>query len=134
MKNKLLIALAIVRIMVGVTFILHGAQKVFGLFGGPGLHGFAQWAAGYSISPSLAYIAAFAEFIGGVLLTVGVMIHLGGAMVIGVMLGAIFLIHGTNHYFIQNNGFEYPFVLTVLTIALMIAYPVVNPLLLLRKR
>lgn len=57
--------LTIVRLMLGIIFILHGSQKVLGLFGGPGLAGFTAWLAGYGVPTFLAYLAAFAEFIGG---------------------------------------------------------------------
>lgn len=70
-------ALAVIRIMLGLIFIAHGSQKVFGLFGGPGLAGFATWLGTYGLPPVLAYLAAFAEFIGGALLVTGYFAKLG---------------------------------------------------------
>lgn len=113
-------ALAVIRIMLGLIFIAHGSQKVFGLFGGPGLAGFATWLGTYGLPPVLAYLAAFAEFIGGALLVTGYFAKLGGLMTSAVMLGAIFIIHWPK-FFAQNGGFEYPLVLLITTLAVVCA-------------
>ncbi len=122
-QAALLYALAIVRITVGFTFFLHGAQKVFGWFGGPGLATFVQWSANYGISSFWAYCAAGAECLGGFLLMTGIVAELGALLVIPVMIGAIFLIHGTKAYFVQNQGFEYPFVLMLFALAIIVGGP-----------
>lgn len=116
-------ALLIVRLMLGAIFIAHGGQKVLGLFGGPGLEGFAQWSATMGIAAWLAYLAAFAEFIGGILLFFGIAAELGALMVIGVMLGAIWFVHWHNGFFIQNNGFEYTLSLIVFAFAIIVGGP-----------
>ncbi len=64
-------ALTIVRLVLGSIFILHGGQKVLGLFGGPGLQGFIAWIGTMGVPAWLAYLAAFAEFIGGILMFLG---------------------------------------------------------------
>lgn len=112
-------ALTIIRIMLGAIFIAHGSQKVLGLFGGPGLSGFATWLGTYGIPPALAYLAAFAEFIGGLLLLSGYLTWLGGLMTSAVMVGAIVVIHWP-HFFVQNGGFEYPLMLIITTIAVVL--------------
>lgn len=121
--NYVALALFIVRVTTGFTFFLHGSQKLFGWFGGPGLNGFAQWSAPYGINAFWAYCAAFAECLGGVLLLTGIFAQLGALMVIAVMIGAIVLIHGTHTYFVQNNGFEYPFVLILYALATLVGGP-----------
>ncbi len=113
-------ALLMVRLVVGSIFILHGSQKVFGWFGGPGLQGFANWTASLGVPTILGYLAAFAEFIGGIMIFFGIFPALGAAMIIPVMLGAVFLVHWKGGYFIQNNGFEYPFNLILLLVAIII--------------
>lgn len=122
-SNSCQLALFVVRITLGVTFFLHGSQKVLGIFGGPGLKGFSQWLGGYGLTPAWAYLAAFAEFIGGILLIAGAYSEIGVILTGGVMLGAIFIIHGTSKYFVQHNGFEYPFVLLLLLSAILIGGP-----------
>lgn len=115
-------ALFIIRLALGATFFLHGSQKVFGWFGGPGLEGFVNWAGTFGIPSTLAYLAAFAEFIGGCLMFAGIATEVGAILSIGVMLGAIFLIHWPK-YFVQNGGFEYPLMLIIFSIALIIGGP-----------
>lgn len=115
-------ALTIIRMMLGALFIAHGSQKVLGLFGGPGLSGFASWLGTYGVPPVLAYLSAFSEFIGGLLLLSGYFTWLGGIMTSVVMLGAIFIIHWPN-FFVQNNGFEYPLMLIVTTFAVVLGTP-----------
>ncbi len=50
------VALFIVRCALGSTMILHGAQKVFGAFGGQGIGGFVTWLATLGVPPLLAYV------------------------------------------------------------------------------
>lgn len=115
--------LLIVRLVLGSIFILHGTQKVFGWFGGPGLQGFLDWIGGYGVASFWAYLAAFAEFIGGCLLFLGIASEIGALLVIPVMIGAVFLIHWPHGYFVQYNGFEYPFNLILFALAIIIGGP-----------
>lgn len=117
------LALAVVRMTLGSIFILHGAQKVFGVLGGPGLEGFVQWGATIGLSPALAYAAAFAELIGGIMLFFGIAAELGALLTIPVMIGAVALVHWPHGYFMQVGGFEYPFNLILLALAVIIGGP-----------
>lgn len=105
------LALTLLRVATGAVFVAHGAQKVLGLFGGPGLEGFAQWSATLGIPSWLAYAAAFAEFIGGLLLISGIGASLGALLAGAVMLGAIWFVHLDKGFFAQNGGYEYALVL-----------------------
>ncbi len=116
-------ALTIARIMLGVVFIAHGSQKVLGLFGGPGLQGFVSWIGGYGVPWYLAYLAAFGEFVGGILLLLGAYAELGALMVMPVMLGAIVLVHRNSGFFIQSGGYEYVLTLFVFLVAIVIGGP-----------
>ena len=123
-SNRAQWGLFIVRIMLGIIFIAHGGQKLLGVFGGPGLQGFAQWAWTTMKLPAfLAYLAAFAEFVGGILLFLGVASELGALMIIPVMIGAVFLVHWSQGFFSQNGGFEYPFSLIFFLLAIVIGGP-----------
>ena len=117
------LGLLLVRLTLGSIFFFHGAQKVLGLFGGSGLEGFVQWAATLHIPTWLAYLGAFSEFIGGILLFLGIFSELGALAVIGVMLGAIYYVHLDKGYFIQNGGFEYPLNLILFSLAIIIGGP-----------
>lgn len=116
-------ALTILRIMLGCIFIAHGGQKVLGLFGGPGLEGFVQWATSQGIPTVLAYLGAFAEFIGGLLLLSGIAAELGALLTIPVMLGAIIYVHWPHGFFIQNGGFEYVLSLIISALVIIIGGP-----------
>lgn len=120
------LGLNIIRIATGLIFMAHGSQKVFGLFGGPGLQGFAQWAATVGIPGWLAYAAAFSEFIGGVLLLFCITAPLGALMTAGVMLGAIWFVHFNSGFFSQNGGFEYPLLLLIISVAIIISHVMNN--------
>jgi putative oxidoreductase len=113
-------ALAIVRMTIGSVFILHGMQKVFGSFGGPGLEGFAQSLAGMGIASIWSYLAAFCELIGGIMLFFGIAAEIGAFLVIPVMAVGVYLIHWSKGYFAQNGGYEYALNLIFLAIAIII--------------
>ena len=81
------------RLALGVAFIGHGAQKVFGSFGGPGFAKFTSFPAPFSfMRPSAAWmgVAAFAELIGGALVLLGLFTRVGAFLITCVMLTAIF--------------------------------------------
>ena len=113
-------ALCLIRLMLGVVFIAHGSQKVLGLFGGPGLTNFVAWAATVGIPAWLGYWAALFELAGGLLLFCGIASELGAVMIMCVMMGAIWFVHGSHGFFLQNNGFEYVLVLLLMALAIII--------------
>lgn len=114
-------ALSIVRLLVGITFTLHGSQKVFGFFGGSGLEGFANYiSSAFKFPGILGYIAAFIEFGGGILLILGLFTQYAALAIMPVMLVAFFGVHFKNGYFAQNGGFEYVLNLLVLLFVLII--------------
>lgn len=116
-------ALLILRLLLGSTFILHGSQKVLGLFDGPGLTGFAAAVSKTGAPAALAYLAAFFEFIGGWLVLLGIAAEIGALMIAPVMLVAIAAVHWKHGYFSQKQGFEYPFNLLLVAIALILGGP-----------
>ncbi len=123
LSNKCERALSIVRIMLGIIFIAHGAQKVLALFGGPGLEGFVQWSATIGIPSWLAYIAAFSELIAGISLLLGLASELGAILAIALMAGAIYFVHFKSGFFAQNGGYEYALSLLVFSLAILVGGP-----------
>jgi putative oxidoreductase len=119
-KNHYDIALLLVRIVVGSTFVMHGAQKVLGWFGGSGLSGFVGWLQTAGVPAWLSTIAAYVELLGGISVLLGILPELGALGIICVMIGAIYLVHGGKGYFSQNGGFEYPLNLIVLCLAIIL--------------
>lgn len=103
------IALLILRIVIGLLFIGHGAQKLFGWFGGHGITGTANWLESLGLSPPKfwAIVSGSAEFFGGFGLVLGLFTPVAAALIIGVMLMAIIKIHWVNGLWITQNGMEY---------------------------
>jgi len=116
-------ALLIVRLTLGSTLLLHGLQKVLGMFGGTGLPRFALWLAKYGVSWQLSYLAAFVELAAGCMLIVGIQTRLAAIMSIVFLSTAIYLVHSSSGYFELKGGFEYPLNLIFLACALLIAGP-----------
>lgn len=104
----------LLRLSLGIVMFAHGAQKVLGWFGGPGLEGtFAMFEQSFGIPPALAALAIAAEFLGGLLLIVGAFGRLA-ALAIGVdMIVAALVAHVSNGFFMNwsgqqaGEGFEY---------------------------
>ncbi len=110
-----------VRIAAGAIFAAHGAQKLFGWFGGYGLEGTAGWMASIGLEPGylMASLAGGAEFFGGLLLIIGLAVRPAALMLAITMLVAIVTVHFANGLFMSNNGYEYGLVLLVMSIGLM---------------
>lgn len=110
-----------VRIAIGLTFAAHGAQKLFGWFGGYGLEGTAGWMESIGLAPGilLATLAGSAEFFGGLLLVIGLLVRPAALVLAATMLVAIVTVHIGNGLFMSNNGYEYGLALMVVSISLV---------------
>lgn len=102
------IALLILRIVAGVLFAGHGAQKLFGWFGGPGLSGTARTFESIGLRPGRVHAGAagFNEFAGGLLLAAGLLVPLAGALIIATMTAAVITVHAKNGPWVTNKGWE----------------------------
>ena len=112
----------ILRVPVGLTLAAHGAQKLFGWFGGYGLEGTGQWMASLGLEPGylMALMAGSAEFFGGLALVLGLLTRPAAVVVAFAMLIAIFAVHIDNGLFMENNGYEFALTLFVVSLALAI--------------
>src|SRR5690349_4388359 len=112
------IGLLIIRLVVGILFIGHGAQKLFGWFGGYGLKGTGGWFESVGVKPgvTMALFAGLAELIGGILFTLGLLTPLAGIIIAGTMIIAIVKVHGPNGVWATSNGYEYNLTLIAVTI------------------
>jgi len=111
-----------VRVAVGTIFAAHGAQKLFAWFGGYGLEGTAGWMESIGLAPGLlmATLAGSAEFFGGLLLIIGLLVR-PAAFVLGVtMIVAIVTVHFENGLFMSANGYEFSLALLAITIGLLV--------------
>jgi putative oxidoreductase len=101
----------------GVIMAAHGAQKLFGAFGGPGLEKTVE-----TMGP-VGYLVAVGEFFGGLGLVVGFLTRFSAAALIVVMIGAVAMVHGKNGFFLSANGFEYNLALIGLLVPVVVAGP-----------
>ncbi len=110
------------RLSAGVIFVAHGAQKLFGSFGGPGLEGTGQWMASIGLEPGylMALGAGSAEFFGGIALLIGLLTRPAAFMLAMTMLVAIVTVHLPNGLFLSNNGYEFGLALLGITVALIV--------------
>lgn len=116
------IAALVLRVPVGIILAAHGAQKLFGWFGGYGLEGTGQWMASIGLEPGylMALLAGSAEFFGGLALVLGLLTRPAAAVSAFTMLVAIFSVHFEHGLFLTNNGYEYALTLFAATVALAI--------------
>lgn len=118
------VGLALIRVMVGVVFVFHGSQKLFGVFGGPGMEGFAGYVATLGVpAPTLAaWLAALAEFGGGLAFILGAGTRLAAVPLVITMLVAAFGVHGSA-FSVQAQGMEYALTLGVASLGLAFTGP-----------
>ena len=116
----------VVRLGLGVIFFAHGAQKVFGWFGGRGLSatiaGFRQM----NIPPAATVLAAFIECFGGLAVLVGFLTRPAALGLIAVMLVAIAKVHAAHGFFLnwsmtpgKGHGFEFNLALLAMALAIL---------------
>lgn len=118
--QRLDLGLTILRIVLGIVFVMHGGQKlfVFGLDGVAG--GFAQM--GVPAPGLTGPLTALVEFFGGLALVFGLLSRLAAVGLIVVMLGAIAMVHIAAGFF-APNGFEFPLTLIAGLAAIVLIGP-----------
>ena len=111
------------RLTLGLIFIGHGAQKVFGAFGGPGWAKMTSFPAPFPfMRPSWLWMgaAALSELIGGILVLLGLLTRVGAFLILCVMLTAMLGVHLKGGFFLPS-GIEYTVALAGVCLALLIA-------------
>lgn len=108
---------------VGIIFTAHGAQKLFGWFGGYGLEGTGQFMASMGLNPGvlMAALAGSAEFFGGLALILGLLTRPAAAVLAFTMLVALLSVHLHNGLFMANNGYEFALALLAASISLVVS-------------
>lgn len=119
------LGLLLIRLVVGISFMGHGTQKLFGWFGGYGPKGTGGWMESIGIKPGvmMAVLVGLAELVGGFLFAAGLLTSVGAALIVITMLGAIFKVHLANGYWADKGGIEFPFILAVIAIAISLIGP-----------
>jgi putative oxidoreductase len=113
------------RVVVGLLFVGHGTQKLFGWFGGGGREGTASMFESLGLQPAslMAVAAAGCEAGGGLLIALGLLTPFGAAAITAVMITAIATVHYANGIWNTQKGFEYNLVLIAAVFAITGAGP-----------
>ncbi|CAN5868512.1 DoxX family protein [soil metagenome] len=111
--------IVVLRVVVGLVFLVNGASKV--LFGGLGETSAAISSAGIPAAGIVALAVGGLEFVAGILLTLGVLIRPFAVLLAVEMVFAILLVHLQNGFFAANGGYEYPLVMLAALVAIAMA-------------
>src|SRR5438093_5910495 len=119
------IALLILRLVVGLTLAVHGTQKLFGWFAGPGLTRLMQGFEKQGFKPVWLWVSfvILGEVGGGLSVALGFLTPLGAAGIFGVMFMATFKVHWKNGFIVSKGGYEYTLVLMAVSIAIGLIGP-----------
>jgi len=111
--------LTILRIVVGIVFLVHGYQKLFHM----GFHGVAGFFghAGIPLPMLSAVIVTLVEFVGGIMLVAGIGVRIAAALNAVDMTVAVLFVHLKHGFGAQNGGFEYPLTLLAATLCLALS-------------
>jgi putative oxidoreductase len=103
------LGLLVLRVVLGIIMVAHGAQKLFGWWGGPGLRGTAGMCEHLAFRTPLLMACglALAETIGGLSIAFGLLTPLGALLVVLVMANAVYLVHLPKGFFASNGGYEF---------------------------
>ena len=120
------VSITILRVILGVVFFAHGAQKMLGWFGGFGSHGTMGAFAQMGMPAALALLVICTEFFGGLGLIVGLLTRIASLGIAGLMVGAIFMVHLHNGFFMnwmgtqKGEGIEYHLLVLAMAAALLL--------------
>jgi putative oxidoreductase len=119
------LAVLILRLFLGVAFVMHGAQKLLGAFGGSGIAGVTGMLAKMGMEPShiWAWVLSITEFVGGVCVVLGFLTRFWAAGLVIDMAVAVFKVHLANGFFASRNGFELPLALGVMALVILLTGP-----------
>lgn len=117
--------LLLLRIIAGLLFAGHGAQKLFGWFGGKGFEQHIALMRKMNFHPAVLWgtLSACSEFFGGLGLVFGVLTPLAAAALLGPMLVAIIKVHWSKGLWASNGGFEFPLLMGTAAFAIGLVGP-----------
>jgi putative oxidoreductase len=120
------VSLTTLRVVLGVVFFAHGAQRMLGWFGGDGFQGTMGALTQTGMPAPVAVLIICAQFFGGLGLIVGLLTRIASLGVAGLMIGAIFMVHLQNGFFMnwmgtqKGEGIEYHLLALAMAAALLL--------------
>ncbi len=118
--------LTILRLVLGVVFFAHGAQKMLGWFGGYGFHGTMGAFTRMGMPSPLAFLIIATEFFAALGLLAGFLTRIAALGIGGLMVGAISMVHAHNGFFMnwygnqKGEGYEYHLLVLAIAVALLL--------------
>ncbi len=115
----------ILQLLLGGVFIAHGAQKLFGVFQGPGITGMTAMLLKLGFDPAFfwAWVASIVEFFGGLFIFFGFLTRIWAVLIIVEMIVAIIKVNWAMGFFWTKGGLEFPLTLGVIALALVLVGP-----------
>jgi putative oxidoreductase len=119
------LGLLVLRLVVGLLFVGHGAQKLFGSFGGHGVDGTGGFFESLGLRPgrTMALAAGLSELVGGALLALGLATPLAALLIVSTMITAIWTVHFAKGLWNTEGGYEFNLVLAAVAFALVATGP-----------
>jgi putative oxidoreductase len=120
------VSFTILRVVLGVVFFAHGAQRTLGWFGGVGFHGAMEDLAHTGMPAPIAFLIICAQFFGGLGLVAGLLTRIASLGIAGLMVGAIFMVHMPYGFFMnwtgtqRGEGIEYHLLALAMAAALLV--------------
>jgi putative oxidoreductase len=120
------VSLTTLRLILGVVFFAHGAQKMLGWFGGYGFHGTMAFFTQLGMPAPVAFLIICTEFFGGLGLILGLLTRIPALGIVALMTGAIFMVHLPNGFFMnwagnqKGEGFEFHLLALAIAAALLL--------------
>jgi putative oxidoreductase len=119
-SGSLSAGLLLIRLMLATVFIFHGAQILFGVFGGPGPAGFAG---AMHLSLLQARLVGISELCGGLSMCLGFLVPLGALAIVVPMVGAIYLVHWPHGLSVTQGGMEFALSMAIFAIGIALTGP-----------
>ncbi|HOP80525.1 MAG TPA: DoxX family protein, partial [Armatimonadota bacterium] len=115
----------IIRVVLGIIFMAHGAQKLFGAFDGGGISGTAGFLGDLGLQPASfwAWVVALVEFFGGLAVFIGLLTGVAALLLVANMIVAMAAVHWSQGFFAAQGGFEFPLALAAMALSLVFSGP-----------
>jgi putative oxidoreductase len=121
------VGMFLVRLFLGIVMFPHGAQKMLGWFGGGGFSGTVQGMTGMGLPAAVVVLIIIGEFFGALGLIFGFLGRVAAGGILLIMLGAIFMVHLKNGFFMNwmgtpngQEGFEYHLLVVGMALAVLV--------------
>lgn len=114
---NLSVVILLLRLILGIVFIVHGWQKV------GNLSATVEGMTSNGLPEVIVYLVSFGEFLGGIALVIGLLTKIAAGGIAIIMAGAAFIVHWSGGFLLSNNGYEYALTLLIISIVVLLSPP-----------